>query len=190
MTWTPKSGALRLRDRVGDDVAFVLLTSMVGGEVWGEALTRPPYDAALADIANLQGAALVRFVTAERHGYWPRVWAARALAYLPALDAGPWLVEALDDPHWRVRMTAVQALGRTAQRGRATALHRLLRDDHRRVRGAAATALGRAGDASSTSHLEAALEDDEEEVREKAARALARLERADRPSHHIARPTR
>lgn len=77
----------------------------------------------------------------SRLRYWPRSWAACALAYLGDDGAGPWLVDPLDDEHWRVRMTAAQTLSRLQILRCEEELARLLDDEHQRVRAAAAAAL-------------------------------------------------
>jgi len=173
--WTPQRGAALLVERFGQARAFVLLTELLSGSVPLRDCVRPPY----ADVLRLIGndSTLLDDGTGSRLKYWPRSWAARALAYLGDDGAGPWLVGAVADAHWRVRMTAAQTLGRLRIEGYEEELGRVLDDPHERVRAAAATALGRTGGELAEAPLRVAMEDDAEAVRAQADRALARVEK-------------
>lgn len=99
----------------------------------------------LIDIGNGHAEGLMVDPTGARFDYWPRVWAARSMAYLGDLAAVPTLVVATQDDHWRVRMTAIQSLGRLGAEDVTPVLVVGLHDAHRRVREAAVVALGRVG---------------------------------------------
>lgn len=77
--------------------------------------------------------------------YWPGSWAARALAYADDSGAARALLMATTDQQWRVRMTAVQTLGRLGVKGVSNHLRAALEDEHPRVRAAAEQALQRVG---------------------------------------------
>ncbi|CAN5711359.1 hypothetical protein BH23DEI1_BH23DEI1_11980 [soil metagenome] len=119
----------------------------------------------------------VRGGAAEHLAYWPRSWAARSMAHLGDEDAAPWLVEALGDPHWRVRMTAARGIGQLSADGHDDDIAPLLEDPHPRVRTAAATALGRTGNEFALAPLNDALDDMDGLVRRAADRALVQVER-------------
>lgn len=175
--WTPALGTQQLVARLGRDRAFEVLTQLVSRRVLTQAMLRPPYAEVIRCIGQWDAGALLDGDGAEHLSYWPRSWAARALAYVGDDDAGPWLVEAFDDDHWRVRMTAAQSLGRLGAVGYEEELGRLLGDEHPRVRAAAAVALGRTGNEFALVPLRAALDDADATVRRQADRALARVER-------------
>lgn len=172
--WTPKSGTAALVERLGKERSFFLLTQLLSGSIPLRDCVKPPFADVLRDIGNATD--LLEDETGARLGYWPRSWAARALAYLGDDSAGPWLVDALGDDHWRVRMTAAQTLGRLHITGHDQELALLLVDEHERVRAAAAAALGRTGSEFALEPLETAVEDSAEVVRRHADRALARVE--------------
>jgi len=65
------------------------------------------------------------------HGYWARVWAARALLYVWDDSASSSITAALEDEHWRVRemvakVVALRELGLAAEAGRGWATTRHL----------------------------------------------------------------
>lgn len=64
------------------DVAFELLTRLLAGEVDFAALARPPFTAALRFIGSLYAQRLIEDEFGDAVVHWPRVWAARTLAYL------------------------------------------------------------------------------------------------------------
>lgn len=151
MRWTPASGAAALREKFGANAALDLLASLLSGEVAPAECAREPWPTVLRHIGNyrsLDGAHMDARGTPldlanSSHAYWARSWAARAMAYLGDERAGSSLGRALNDEHWRVRMTAAQTIGRLRIRGLQGELAPLLEDDHDRVRDAAALALER-----------------------------------------------
>lgn len=175
--WTPASGTKELTEHFGRDRALELLTCLLAGEIATDKLVLAPYAEVIRCIGNANAETFFQGESGVRHAYWPRVWAARALAYLGDDDATPWLQGALSDAHWRVRMTAAQTLGRLGIEGYEDALIERLSDEHPRVRAAAATALGRTGNEFAIDPLQTTLEDEAEDVRERADRALARVEK-------------
>ncbi len=77
----------------------------------------------------------------QRNQYWGRVWGARGLLYAWDDDAGPAVVDALADEHWRVREMAAKVV---AKRGIGAALEAcagLADDPVPRVRAAAERAV-------------------------------------------------
>ena len=70
-----------------------------------------------------------------------RAASCRALGWIGAVSAAPAVAAALDDPNWRVRLSAAKTLARLRAGGYARDLTRLLADRHLRVRRAARTAL-------------------------------------------------
>lgn len=173
--WTPAIGAARLVEELGVDTAIGCLARLATGEVPPEELEAPPWPLVLTHIGV--GRPPSRDFSGPQRGYWPRSWAARALGYVGDKDVAPWLEAALDDDHWRVRMTAAQSIGRLRLSGSERALLALLRDPHQRVRAAAVTTLGRVGGDSVLPRLEELLEDESELVQD---RVLVVLRRAGR----------
>jgi HEAT repeat protein len=143
MTWTPKQGTQNLTEHFGSDAAFVLLTRLLLGEVKTNELTSSPFREALCFIGNGHAERLLVEPINTSQLYWTRSWAARSLTYFGDKDAGAWLIAALEDTHWRVRMTAAQSLGRLHIADTEARLTALLEDEHERVRDAAALALER-----------------------------------------------
>lgn len=174
--WTPRSGTEALAEHFGTARAFELLTRLLAGEVGQNDLVVSPYLEVLHFIGRTSNPTFFHGESGQRHLYWSRVWAARALAYLGEDSAATWLHDALSDDHWRVRMTAAQTLGRLHIEGYEEALSECLSDGHLRVRAAAATALGRTGNEFALAPLQEAIDDEAEDVRERADRALARVE--------------
>ncbi len=174
--WTPARGTAQLKTRFGTEAALEFLTRLLADEVTAAALVKPPYADVLGYIGNMDAESFFSKDVLAAHTYWARAWAARSLAYLGDEDATPWLLDALDDPHWRVRMNALQALGRLGSEGHEEELSERLTDEHERVRGAAALALGRTGNEFAIGPLREALEDENEAVRRQADRALAKIE--------------
>ena len=76
-----------------------------------------------------------------RTGYWPRVWAARALLYAWDAAAGGAIVRATGDAHWRVREMAAKVIARRLVGDGLEAVARLRADPVPRVRAAAERAL-------------------------------------------------
>lgn len=143
MSWTPKAGTHDLVEWIGVDEALATLEALLVGRVVGAALVEDYWRLVLWHIGNGHAARLSADSSGVRLAYWPRVWAARSLSYLGDAAAGPKLIEALSDDHWRVRMTAAQTLGRLKVADSLDVLVELLGDQHERVRAAAVTALGR-----------------------------------------------
>ena len=142
MPWNPALGTKSLENRLGRNVALKTLIGLLTGEVSGEDLVWSPYRDALEDIGDGHATRLMTDSTGARLAYWPRVWAARSLAYLGDVRATAALVDAIGDDHWRVRMTAIQTLGRLGVEGVTSDLAGSLNDEHSRVRKAAVVALG------------------------------------------------
>lgn len=139
--WTPKAGARALVAELGEDAAISCLTRLLAGEVRPLELRAEPWPRLLAHIGRGHAARLD--LEDPALAYWPRTWAARALAYVGDESVGPWLVRALADDHWRVRMTAVRTIARLRIAGLESEIAPLLEDPHRRVREAAELALVR-----------------------------------------------
>ena len=94
-------------------------------------------------------------------------------------ESGPVLITALGVGHWRVRMTAIQTIGRLSIEGVTPQLLDRLNDEHARVRSAAILALDRVGTEEAVQQLLRQPVTGGERAR--ADRAVARiLERADR----------
>jgi HEAT repeat protein len=176
MPWTPKSGTAELVARVGSDRALDVLTTLLGGLPPAE-YSRASWRDVLVDIGDGHASRLLKDSTGRRLAHWPRAWAARSLTYLGHPGAAPALLEALDDPSWRVRMNVVTALGRLGVEGTGDRLVRMLHDDHDRVRSSVVTALGRLGDEDTIGALLGALDDPSEKTFRRVDRALAAIER-------------
>ena len=142
--WTPGGGARALVEALGADAAIACLTRLVAGEVPPAELGDEPWPGVLTAIGD--GHARRIDLTDPKLAYWARCWAARALAYAGDPSVAPWLARALSDGHWRVRMTAVQTIGRLRIAGLEREVAPLLEDPHLRVREAAALALERFSD--------------------------------------------
>ena len=153
--WTPAKGAAALFRQFGADAGRACLASLVRGEVGSAEFVNEPWSTVLAHIGNYRAPADRERISTGRdegtlldlsragNAYWGRSWAARALAYSGDESSAAPLIQALEDHHWRVRMTAAQSLGRLRLRGLEQDLLPLLDDEHPRVRDAAALALER-----------------------------------------------
>lgn len=150
--WTPSSGATTLREEFGADEALDLLASLLSGEAAPAEFGGQPWSTVLRHIGNYRsprdgptGHADGTPLDLQHEGneYWARSWAARAMAYIGDERVGSSLAKALNDHHWRVRMTAAQTIGRLRIRGLDDELVQLLDDEYGRVRDAAALALER-----------------------------------------------
>ena len=157
MSWSPAIGTMSLVERLGKRDTLDVLVTLLAGEASGPDLVWSSYREVLLDIGNGHANRLMADTTGTRLSYWPRVWAARSLAYLGDMAAIESLVEALGDGHWRVRMTAIQTLGRLGAEGVSSELILGLADEHRRVREATVLALGRVGDEQALQRLTNAL---------------------------------
>jgi HEAT repeat protein len=78
-----------------------------------------------------------------RHGYWPRVWAARGLLYAWEDRAAGAVTAATLDEHWRVREMAAKVIARHRVGDALDAVARLQEDQVPRVAQAAARAVAR-----------------------------------------------
>lgn len=172
MGWTPAIGARSLARRMGKPAAMQIVVRILGDES-GPHLLLPPYRTALIDIGNGHAEQLMGDDSGKRLAYWPKVWAARALAYMGDLSARGSLVAALSDDHWRVRTTAVQTIGRIGIRDATGPLVAALDDDHPRVRSAAVLALERVGDETALGRLSGLLGSDSSSRR--AEQAISRI---------------
>jgi hypothetical protein len=76
-----------------------------------------------------------------RHGYWPRVWAARTFLYVWDERATPAIARATTDESWRVREMAARVVARHSVHGAVTAVAGLCDDQVPRVRAAAQRAV-------------------------------------------------
>lgn len=98
------------------------------------------------------------------------------MAYLEDQGVRGPLLEALRDEHWRVRMNAVQTLGRLGIQDVSGDLIAMLNDEHERVRAAAAVALGRVGGPDAIETLKPLLDDPSEKGFTQIDRVLRRIE--------------
>ncbi len=111
------------------------------------------------------------------HRYWPRVWACRALLYTWDDFAGPAVVAALDDDHWRVREMAGKVITKREVPDAADTLMILVESDPvPRVRAAACRALAVVGEGEHLPALTEAIADPERLVAAAAERALDRIQ--------------
>ncbi|MEN8041255.1 MAG: HEAT repeat domain-containing protein, partial [Actinomycetota bacterium] len=145
MGWTPAMGTGTLVRRLGEEHTIAVLSRLLAGDIPTVEQAVPPYRQVLLDIGNGHAERLLSNGSGQRLVYWPKVWAARSLAYVGRRDVGPQLRSASCDAHWRVRMTATQTIGRLGIDGLTAALLERLDDDHVRVRAAALLAMERAG---------------------------------------------
>jgi hypothetical protein len=116
------------------------------------------------------------------NGYWPRVWAARALLYAWRPYAVPAVVAGLSDEAWRVREMCAK-VARLREIGEAgDTLADLARDPVTRVRVAAVRALALVGESEHVAAVTSAADDPEPAVRKEADAAKRTMEkRLDRP---------
>lgn len=78
-----------------------------------------------------------------RHGYWPRVWAARGLLYVWEDRAAPAVLRATADEAWRVREMAAKVVARHQVDEALEEVTSLRDDEVARVRAAADRAVAR-----------------------------------------------
>jgi HEAT repeat protein len=115
-------------------------------------------------------------------GYWPRVWAARALLHVFRPEAEPAVVAGLSDDSWRVREMCAKVVRAHELGSAADELAPRCADDVPRVRAAAVRALAVVGEAEHADAVRDCLDDDEAAVRTAASGALRALaRRLDRP---------
>jgi len=116
-------------------------------------------------------------------GYWPRVWAARALRYAwedgtrATATAESALVAGLADEHWRVREMCAKVVALHEIGAAGDALARVVDDDVPRVRAAAVDALGAVGEHEHLELVVAAQADPDPAVARAAERAEEALRR-------------
>lgn len=181
MVWTPEIGTHALVNRLGEAGSIEVLVRLLGGSVSLGDLVWAPYRRVLLDIGDGHAEQLMADESGRRLVYWPRVWAARALAYMGNKGVATALLAALGDTHWRVRMTAVQTIGRLGIDGATPQLLERLDDEHPRVRSATVLALERVGSEEAVERLLQQTATGSE--RSRAERAAARiLGRATNPS--------
>lgn len=106
--------------------------------------------------------------------YWPELWGTRTLLYVWDDSAISPVLNALQNPAWRVREMAARVV---AARGipAADELLELLRDDTPRVRIAGAKALGVVGTMENVDSLKPLLKDPNVEVRRGARQGIEAL---------------
>jgi HEAT repeat protein len=163
-------------ERLGEEEAISLLCSLMAGDVAMAELEVEPWRGLLGDIAGID-TGWVR--SSDRHEYWPRAWASRALCYVGDQRATTALIAATGDEHWRVRMNAVRALGIIGGDGAADAVMAASHDAHPRVRSAAATACGSIGGYRAFDVLATLLDDPDRRVVARADASLERLARSE-----------
>jgi HEAT repeat protein len=163
-------------ERLGQDEAITLLCSLLAGEVATPELEVEPWHGLLRDIAGIDTGWVL---SSDRHEYWPRAWASRALCYIGDQRATPALIAATGDEHWRVRMNAVRALGIVGGDGAADAVMAASHNAHPRVRSAAATSCGSIGGDRAFGVLAALLDDPDSRVAARADASLERLARSE-----------
>lgn len=76
-----------------------------------------------------------------RHGYWPRVWAARGLLHAWDTSATSAVIQATTDDAWRVREMAAKVIARHSVGDALEAVARLRDDPVPRVRAASERAV-------------------------------------------------
>lgn len=180
MAWTPEIGTHSLVNRLGEASSVEILVRLLGGSVPMGDLVLAPYRRVLLDIGDGHAERLMADESGRRLVHWPRAWAARALAYVGNKDVGTALLAALGDAHWRVRMTAIQTIGRLGIEGATPQLLGRLDDEHPRVRSATVLALERVGSERAVERLLQQAATGSE--RSRAERAAARIiERATNP---------
>ncbi|MEA3501430.1 MAG: hypothetical protein U9R47_01540, partial [Actinomycetota bacterium] len=82
MGWTPALGTRTLVHRVGEENTITVLSRLLAGEIPSVDQTVPPYRQVLLDIGNGHAERLLSDDSGQRLVYWPKVWAARSLAYV------------------------------------------------------------------------------------------------------------
>lgn len=187
MAWTPDAGTRALVNRLGEAGSLEVLVRLLGGSVPGRDSVWAPYRSVLIDIGDGHAERLMSDESGRRLAYWPRVWAARALAYVGSKEAGSALLAALGDDHWRVRMTAIQTIGRLGIEGATPRLLKRLDDEHPRVRSATVLALERVGTEEAVDRL--LQQPGTGSERNRAERAAMRIiERSANPGRAVAPP--
>lgn len=138
---TPRQSVLEEAARTGEGAFVSSCVSLLrGGAPDGSLLVVLAGPAAEQVLAGKEGGP---------EGYWPRVWAARALLYVFDESAVPALIEATGQGSWRLREMAAKVLGRWRVGEGLEALGRLADDPVARVRLAAGRAAAEIISASS-----------------------------------------
>ncbi|WP_256971543.1 HEAT repeat domain-containing protein [Microbacterium esteraromaticum] len=106
--------------------------------------------------------------------YWPELWGARALLYVWNDSAAPAIIDAMNNPAWRVREMSARVVA-ARELSAASELSALLTDKVPRVRVAAAKALAAVGTLEDMDGIRILLKDPEIDVRRGAQQALDAL---------------
>lgn len=179
--WSPEASVRRLCRLVGEDE----VVSWCAGLLSGAIDERDPDRPSLVWLGG--GPASDRLAQADDDeptwkDYWVRTWAARGLLHNFSGEAVASVVDALHDPHWRVREMTAKVCARHEVAEAAEQLAGLLNDENARVRAAAARALGATAESDQLPTLADARDDPDNKVAAAADRALsAALERLDLP---------
>lgn len=174
---TPKERVAAAVHRWGDDAVVAGCAELLGSD----PASVPTGD--LLDLAMVLGDLSDRdWLSSGKppgHGYWARVWAARALRYVWRNEAASAVVHALT---WRVREMAAKVVADREIAEAADALTTLVADDVPRVRKAAVLALGAVGEGEHIDVVRDTVDDPEAAVSDAAQTALIVLSRRlDRP---------
>jgi HEAT repeat protein len=98
-------------------------------------------EATLMALAGPHALTVIRGGEGGAEGYWPRVWAMRALLYVWDDRASGVVVVGSDDSHWRVREMSAKVVAKRKLDEAHDAMTSLLDDEVARVRAAADRAL-------------------------------------------------
>jgi hypothetical protein len=155
----------------GEDEVIDWCIALMTGQVSGEEAYGPEVERLRWIAPGLGGWSYVDPV----NFYWIRVWAARAFLYVWRDDVVDVLLEAAEDPAWRVRehvarITAQRELGQLVD-----ALLPMLDHELPRVRAAGVRAIGAAGEFEHVEVVEELRDDPDPTVRAAVERALERL---------------
>ncbi len=176
MRWTPAGGAAELRSNY-PEVAHLLCEILAGRISSRDLATDPTMIPVLQGIGGNHALNLLKDPRGKRLRYWPRVWAARALATIGDPACANSLACGASDTEWRVRMQSVRAAGLVADSSTVEKIaSSRVSDPHPRVRAAVALSIGRKGTARSTIWLRDLAQDPELLVRRTAERAITTLQ--------------
>jgi hypothetical protein len=130
---TPRASVEAECRRVGTDrVVANCVQILIGGNVDEETLFV---------LAGPSAAEILRGKEGGVTGYWPRVWAMRALLYAWDDAAANVVIEGANDESWRVREMSAKVVARRGVDGAFDAMARLTDDQVPRVKKAAERAL-------------------------------------------------
>lgn len=181
--WTPAFGVLAAEQSLGHDELIDWCLSLLDGSTAGSDPATPSLRWIGGEAAGTDAAR--DYWAGDELGYWPRVWAARALRYVWDERAAAAVTAALADDAWRVREHAATVAGLREiadAAGRLAALADPDREQTPRVRVAAVRALALVGEYEQVPAVRQARSDPAAAVRETAERTLRDLaERLDRP---------